>query len=137
MGIVKRYKGKTFTDFGVLILRIFLGVAMLWGHGISKWEKLFGGGEIKFADPFGIGEVPTLALTVFAEVICSLLVAFGLFTRWALVPLIITMAVAVFKIHIDDGFGGMEKALLYGIGYITVFLTGPGSFSLDALFNRK
>ncbi|WP_257014129.1 DoxX family protein [Winogradskyella undariae] len=83
-----------------MILRVFLGLAMCFGHGIAKWSSLFSGEEIKFADPFGVGMLPSLVLAVFAEVICSLLLALGLLTRWALIPLIVTMFVAVFVIHI-------------------------------------
>ncbi len=111
---------------------------MFFAHGIGKWGRLFGGGEIQFRDPLGVGETTSLALAVFAEVICSLLLAFGLLTRWALVPLIITMAVAAFIVHASDGFRGMEMALLFGVSYLTLFLTGPGKYSMDSLLgNRK
>jgi len=125
------------TDAGLLILRVFLGMAMCFGHGIGKWSSLFSGEEIKFADPFGVGMLPSLVLAVFAEVICSLLLALGLLTRWALIPLIVTMFVAVFLVHLSDGFGVMEKALLYGIGYLTLFLAGPGKYSVDRFLQRK
>ncbi|MBU2927608.1 DoxX family protein [Winogradskyella psychrotolerans] len=131
------YTNSRLSDIGLLILRVFLGLGMCFGHGIGKWEKLFSGEDIQFADPFGIGAVPSLAMAVFAEVICSMLLALGLLTRWVLVPLIITMLVAVFIVHISDGFGVMEKALLYGIGYITILLTGPGKFSIDAFLRRR
>lgn len=125
------------TDFGLLLLRVFLGLALLLGHGLGKWSKLFGSDEIQFGDPFGVGAVPSLALAVFAEVICALLLALGLLTRWSLIPLIITMLVAIFTVHISDGFGGMEKALLYGVGFIALLLTGPGKFSVDALLRKS
>ncbi|NRR90992.1 DoxX family protein [Winogradskyella undariae] len=125
------------TDAGLLILRVFLGLAMCFGHGIGKWSSLFSGEEIKFADPFGVGMLPSLVLAVFAEVICSLLLALGLLTRWALIPLIVTMFVAIFLVHLSDGFGVMEKALLYGIGYLTLFLAGPGKYSVDRFLKRK
>lgn len=120
-----------YIDVGLLLLRLFLGLAMFLGHGLGKWEKLFAGGEIKFADPFGIGPLPSLAMAVFAEVICALLLVLGLLTRGVLIPLIITMLVAIFVVHISDGFGGMEKALLYGVGFVTLMLTGPGKYSFD------
>lgn len=123
-------------DSGLLLLRLFLGLAMFLGHGFGKWEKLFAGGEIKFADPFEIGALPSLVMAVFAEVICALLLALGLLTRAVLIPLIITMLVAIFLVHISEGFGGMEKALLYGIGFLTLMLTGPGKYSFDR-FLRK
>lgn len=135
MKIIKRIP---FNDLGLLILRLFLGLTMLIAHGIGKWGRLFGGGEIQFSDPFGVGDTASLAMAVFAEVICSLLLALGLLTRWALLPLIITMAVAAFIIHIADDFGIMERALLYGVGYVTLFHTGPGKYSIDYfLKNRK
>ena len=56
-------------------------------------------GDFGFADVMGIGEAPSLMLAVFAEVVCSSFLVLGLFTRFSLVPLIITMLVAVFYIH--------------------------------------
>lgn len=129
--MVYRINQTTYNDLGLLVLRLFLGLAMLFAHGIGKWGRLFGEEDIKFADPFGIGAIPSLALAVLAEVICSILLVVGLLTRWALVPLVITMLVAAFVVHGSDGFGGMEKALLFGVGYVTLLLTGPGKFSMD------
>lgn len=125
------------TDAGLFILRMFLGGAMFFGHGVGKWQRLFSDAEIQFSDPFGIGAVPSLIMAVFAEVICSLLVMFGLLTRWALVPLVITMLVAIFYEHISDDFRIMEKAILYGAGFVTLFFTGPGRYSLDYLLKKN
>lgn len=127
----------TFTAVGLLFLRVFLGMAMFLGHGLGKWEKLFAGGDIQFADPFGIGALPSLAMAVFAEVICAILLVFGLLTRAVLIPLIVIMLVAIFAVHSSDGFGGMEKALLYGAGFLTLMLTGPGTYSMDGFLRTR
>lgn len=119
-------------DAGLLILRVFVGVTMLASHGWGKMMKLITG-DTGFADVFGIGETASLILAVFAEVLCSLFIALGLFTRATLIPLIITMLVAVFVIHGDDPFGKKEFGLLYLIPYITLLLTGPGKYSIDKL----
>lgn len=137
METLSNHTNTTLRDLGFLVLRLFLGLALFFGHGLGKWETLFGGGEIKFVDPFGIGTVPSLAMAVFAEVICAILLALGLLTRWSLIPLIITMLVAVFTVHISDAFGGMEKAFLYGIGFITLMLTGPGKYSVDNFLKKN
>ena len=73
----------------------------------------------------------SLALTVFAEVLCSGLLMVGLFTRLATMPLLITMLVAVFIVHGADPLGKKEPALLYGLVYATLFFTGPGKYSVD------
>ncbi|WP_139855246.1 DoxX family protein [Aequorivita sinensis] len=137
MKAIAKFSNFTLNDSGLLILRLFLGLTMLFAHGLGKWERLFGGGEIHFSDPFGVGDTASLALAVFAEVICSLLLVFGLLTRWALIPLMITMLVAAFIVHINDDFGIMERALLYGVGYLSLFFTGPGKYSVDYYLNNK
>ncbi|MFM7232895.1 MAG: DoxX family protein, partial [bacterium] len=56
----------------------------------------------------------------------------GLFTRWAALPAVVTMAVAAFVAHAGDPFGDREMALVYLVMFATVALTGPGRFSIDA-----
>lgn len=114
------------------LLRFGSGAAMIT-HGYPKFMKLLEGGEIKFADPLGVGVMLSLILAVFAELFCAVLVALGLFTRAAVIPLIVTMAVAAFVVHGADPFGKKELALLYLLAYILIFAGGSGSFSVDRL----
>ena len=123
-------------DINSLILRLTLGLSMFYGHGIGKWQVLFGDGEIKFADPLGVGMMFSLVLAVFAEVICSLLLAAGLLTRLALIPLIVTMAVATFIVHAGHDFGKVEMPLIYLVGYVAILFIGPGRLSLDHIIKR-
>lgn len=123
-------------DIIVLIVRVAIGAFMLT-HGIGKFENLFSGEEIKFGDPIGLGKSTSLALTVFAEFFCSILIILGLVTRLAVIPLIITMVTAAFVIHATHGFAKQEMALLYLLVYVTLFVTGSGKYSLDWLISRN
>lgn len=49
-------------DLALLFLRIISSAFMLFAHGLPKLNRLFSSGEISFADPLGIGTVPSLAL---------------------------------------------------------------------------
>ena len=117
-------------DWGVLILRVGISLLMLT-HGYAKLQNLLAG-DHSFADPIGIGEELSLYLTISAEFVCSILVILGLFTRAALVPLIITMIVVSFIVHGPDPLADKEHALTFLIVYITLFLTGPGKMSVDS-----
>ncbi|NJW54592.1 DoxX family protein, partial [Salinimicrobium oceani] len=112
-------------DLGLLILRLGAGGLMLT-HGTPKLITLFGGEEIVFADPMGIGMGVTLALTVFAEFICSILIILGLGTRIAAVPLMITMFTAAFVIHAADPFQRKEMAIIYLLTFTVLLITGAG-----------
>lgn len=119
----------------LLLVRIAVGAFMLT-HGLPKLSKLLAGGEIKFADPFGLGPGISLALTVFAEVVCSILVIIGLGTRLAVIPLIVTMLVAAFHAHASDPFSSKEKPLLFVIVFAVLFVFGSGKHSIDRLLSR-
>ena len=120
----------------VLLSRLSISFLMLT-HGIPKLNKLLAGGEIKFADPLGLGPTLSLILVVFSEVICSLFIAMGFKSRLATIPLIITMLVAAFITHANDGLYKQEKALLYIVAYILIFITGSGRFSIDYLLEKN
>ena len=126
---------KTLLDWALLALRIFVGIGMLT-HGFPKLMQLLSG-NYDFINFFGIGQKTSLILAVLAEVLCSLFIILGLFTRFVSIPLIITMLVAVFVVHNNEPFAKQEMALLYLFHYILIFVTGPGSISIDRMINRK
>lgn len=123
-------------DIGLLLLRLGFGGLML-PHGIHKLEKLFAGGEIKFADPFGLGHLTTLILVVLAEFLCAILIIIGFKVRWTSIPLLATMAVAVFIVHAGDPWNKKEFAVLYFVGYLVIFFLNSGKYSLDTFLKRR
>ena len=122
-------------DSLVLFLRISVAALMLT-HGIPKLQSLLSG-DIRFISVFGLGEELSLSLAVFAEVACSMLILFGFATRLAVIPLIVTMLIAVFHFHAADPFAKQEVGLLYLVGYVILFFTGSGKYSIDYLTQRK
>lgn len=108
----------------------------MMSHGLPKLMKLLDGAPYKFADPLGLGVFTSLLLAVFAEVFCAALLAMGLFTRLASIPLIVIMAVAAFVVHGDDPFGKKEMALLYLLIYLFIFAKGGGKLSIDRWLKR-
>jgi putative oxidoreductase len=121
-------------DLGLLFFRAAAGGLMLF-HGLPK---LVGFAERKdsFADPIGLGTTLSLTLTIGAEFFCSILLILGLFTRFALVPLMFTMSVIIFVVHGDDPWKEKELPLTYLLSFIGIFLTGPGKYSADTLLRK-
>lgn len=117
------------SHIGLAILRILPNIFMIT-HGFPKFQKLISG-NTEFGDPLGIGSAPTLFLAVIAEFICPILMIVGFKTKWATIPSMVTMAVAAFIVHSADPFGTKEKALLFLVIYIVIFLLGPGKYSID------
>ena len=138
---------KSRTDLALLVLRIGFGLTMLLFHG---WGKLTGGPETwervgGVMQLLGISFAPTFwgFLAAIAETVCSLLLILGLATRPAAVMLMGTMVVAAWR-HLSlsagtDGAGvaGAAHALEFLVVYVTIFLAGPGEYSLDARRGSK
>lgn len=123
-------------DIVLLILRVGIAGLML-SHGLLKLNMLLSGGTIQFPDPIGVGATASLMLAVFAEVFCSLLLLIGLAVRLAVIPLIITMIIAIFVIHGNDGLKEQEAGLHYLLAYLVLFFTGGGAISIDKLISRN
>ncbi len=120
---------RNFTDLALAILRIGASGMMLT-HGIPKIERLFAE-TIEFPDPLGIGAPTSLTLVIIGEVIAPVFVLIGFRTKLASIFPIITMLVAFFFVHLNDPIGTQEKAILFFILFVTIFLAGPGKYAID------
>ena len=104
-------------------------------HGLAKLfhfpaVKMFEGLNLLSGQIFSMMGVAALL-----EVIGSLLILVGLFTRPVAFVLSGFMAVAYFMAHAPQSFfpilNGGELAALYSFVFIYLFFAGPGAFSLD------
>lgn len=124
------------SDIAALVLRIVMGFFMSYAHGwpkLMKWDILIE----KFSGPFGMPPSVALPLAIFGELVCSLFIISGLFTRLAAIPVIICMAVAAFYAHAGDPLADKEGSLTYMAGFVAIFILGSGKYSLDkTFFNR-
>ena len=114
---------------GVAFLRISVAATMLFAHGLPKLQN-FSAIAGHFPDPLGVGSSVSLALAIFAEFFCALLLLLGLGTRLAAIPLIITMGTAFFVFHAADPFSAKELSFVYLLAFIGLFFTGTGQYPI-------
>jgi putative oxidoreductase len=122
--------------FAVLMLRLLLGFVFVM-HGSQK--LLGGGGVAGFAGVLaktGIEpHVPLAWVVAITEFVGGICIIFGFLTRFWAAGLVIDMAVALFKVHLANGFfiskNGFELVLTLGILALAVVFMGPGAPSVD------
>lgn len=121
-------------NIALLLLRVGAGILMI-AHGYDKLVH-FNMYAAQFVNLMGIGTRASLSLVIFAEFFCSMFVMLGLFTRLAVIPLIITMSVVVFKVHQSDFFGKAEHPALFLLIFLLILLVGPGRASIDGAVGK-
>lgn len=69
-----------------------------------------------------------------AEFFCGLALILGLLARWATLPLIVNMTVAIVTVHGSHGFNIAHKGYEYNMvliaALLSILLTGSGKYSL-------
>ena len=128
----------------MILIRALVGCVFL-SEGIQKFLFPAEIGAGRFAK-IGLPSPDFLASLVGVfEIACGALVLLGLFTRLAVIPLMIVMTVAIIStkipILLESGFWKMahesrtDFAML--LGAIFLLINGAGGFSLDASMNRN
>jgi len=135
---------KTKNDAGALLARLTLG-GVMFPHGAQKALGMFGGdGIAKTVDGFGTGLGIPAALAycaIAAEFLGSIALVLGFMGRLAALGIGVTMAVAIQKVHLQNGFfmsdGGYEFHLL-AIGLaLVVLVKGSGAASVDRMIAKE
>lgn len=122
-------------DLGLLLFRLFVGLAMAFAHGLGKLppsDQFIGGvGSMGFPVPIVFAWAAALS-----EFLGGLFIAGGLLTRWAALFLGGTMAIAGFVAHAADPFMRKEMAFLYLSACVLLLFSGAGKYSLDRIIRK-
>jgi len=122
-------------NLSMLSVRLVLGLVMLFAHGLDKLQN-FSKLQGNFYSFMHLGTKTSLVLVIFAELFCSVFVILGLFTRFSVVPLAVTMAVVIFGYDAGKPWAESETAFVYLAGYFTLLLCGPGKISIDGMISK-
>ena len=133
----------TGSSSGILI-RLMVGAVFL-SEGIQKFLFPDQRGAGRF-EKIGLPEPELLSTLVGSfEIVCSILVLIGLFTRMAVIPLLIIMLVAIYttkaQIFLEEGFWSTLHASRTDwsmlLGSLFLLITGGSKWSLDYYLSRK
>jgi putative oxidoreductase len=136
-----------------LPLRLVVGYGFM-EHGYAKLAR----GPDSFAAILDALGTPAPALlawaTISVELLGGLAVLLGVFIPLASIPMVIVLLVAIFTVHLPNGFSsiklmsvdaagahfgqpGYETDLLYLAALVALVIGGSGSLALDSLVLRK
>ena len=140
-------------QWALLPLRLVVGYGF-FAHGMAKWNR----GPEKFAKLLALIDVPAPAITARAvtgvELLGGLAIMLGALVLLEKIPLVASMVVAMFTIHVHYGFSavntigltatgpvlgppGYEINLLYIGALLALALTGPGALSVDGWLRSR
>lgn len=134
------------TRFSEPLMRATVGL-LLMPHGAQKLFGWFGGYGLEGTAGFFAGNLglePGIFWAVLVgsvEFFGGLFLAIGFLTRPVAAAIAILMTVALFQVHLGNGFfwtdGGYEYPLMWGLLALGFVLRGSGAYSIDARIGRE
>jgi len=130
--------------WSALVLRVPVGIIFA-AHGAQKLFGWFGGygleGTGGWMDSIGLSPGIVMAfLAGAAEFFGGLVLILGLLTRPAAAALAVTMVVAIFAVHFQNGLfmsnNGYEFGLALLAASVSLAFSGAGKLSLDRMISR-
>jgi putative oxidoreductase len=122
-----------FGDFALLLLRVFVGLFLIWG----VWDNVTDSARMKeFTSFLGKYEFPSpeilAPVAVYLQLLTGIGFVLGLFTRWAGVVCVVVFVVAIAMVDRHGGMRGIfPSGCLVAIG-LYLATHGAGRISVDA-----
>lgn len=122
-----------FSDFALLLMRVFVGLYLVWGvwDSVTSHEQLEK--FVSFLAEHGFPSPRLLApVSVYLQLAIGVAFVLGLFTRWAGILCVVHFGIAIAMV---DHHGGMRGIFPSGcLVVIGLFMAtyGAGRFSIDA-----
>ena len=126
-------------DLSLLLFRLILAVGW-YEPAMMKVKNLNG-----VAEWFGSMNYPipmiSVSISMVTEVSGIILLILGLGSRIVALPMMFIMVVAIFTVHISNGFAagdnGFEIPLYYFVMLFALVVYGSGKYSVDHLLSKK
>lgn len=123
-------------DVGFLLARILLPVLFI----VAGWGKITGyAGTRQYMEAMGVPGF-FLPLTILLELGGGLAILFGFLTRFTAIATTIFTVITALVFHtnfsIDGNSINFMKNLSIAGGYLLLFITGPGAYSIDHILKR-
>lgn len=128
---------KKLEDIGFLVARILMPVLFI----VAGWGKISGyAGTQQYMEAMGVPGF-FLPLTILLEFGGGLAILFGFLTRFTAIFTAVFTLITAFVFHsnfaVDGNSINFMKNLTIAGGYLLLFITGPGAYSIDRVLNKK
>ncbi len=126
---------------GLAILRIGTGLTLFLRHGWEKQPMHWAQFLAHFPDPVHLGSKASFFIAFVSDFVCSLLLVFGIATRWVALFCFCNLLVAWALVHRFAFFGRAagdhgELIVLYLIALLTLVVSGSSAWSVRSLRGR-
>jgi len=119
---------------GIFLLRLFIGLRLCYGviDNVLSWERMMEFARFLASNNFPF-PVLSAALSVYIQLLGSLMILLGFKIRMASLLLVLNFVVAVFFVHVKggDSVEGTTPALAMLFGCITFLFVGAEKLSID------
>jgi len=119
-------------DVGLLLLRLFVGLRLIYGvtDNVISWEHMKAFEVFLQANHFPFPLLSAI-ISVYAQFICGVMIVVGYHIRFAALVMIFNFLIALIMVHRNDTVEGMTPALAILFCSLYFLFSGAGKISID------
>lgn len=121
---------------GILVFRILLSLELMIVHGFKKIGIGVAAAE-QVPNPLHFPDELNHLLAASANLFFPVFIIVGLFTRLAVLPVLVVTLTGYFLLHWQDALPVKDVPFMYSLSFLLLLVLGPGKYSADYLINKR